>query len=67
MAYLSTASSDRQKIKFHLQFGESLARYLIFIRLTFITVFVRDHSLFRNLNCIQKYGEIRFQPFVMDR
>jgi len=40
---------------------------LTFVRLTFITVFLSDHSLFRNLNVIQKYGEIRFQPFVMDR
>jgi hypothetical protein len=67
MAQLPTASSDRQKINFPLQFGESFARHLIFVRLTFITVFLSDHSLFRNLNCIQKYGEMRFQPFVMGR
>jgi hypothetical protein len=67
MAHLPTASSDRQKIKFPLQLGELPARQLISVRLTFITVFVSDHSLFRNLNVIQKYGETRFQPFVMDR
>jgi len=37
----------------------------MFGRLTFIAMFVSGHLLFRNLNDIQKYGEIRFQPFVM--